>query len=992
MVNRFHTQLDQLNGHLNDFSRRAGATQAIITDITGCQNDPLNVGAQVLPADSTHARLFAALNAQQPALIMLGNGEARIATLQAANPAPVQAAPAAAPPIHVPKISVPRFSGNNGIKDAPYREWRPLYDALVHNVAAIDPISKLAHLKDCLDFPAKGIGAHLPMTDAGYQARMDLLERRFANDTQELQKAIRSYTLLKSGNTSKSLRAFLDKVNDLNQTVRMYGAVYNDLPTLTHIMDAMDSNWKLRLIEAKNRRPAIPAPAAWDVDEFCRVLEEVVRIQEEADTPANVMYATAPAANELSGHSSGQAQRSGNQQHSYGRQSYGSGGYDRRSDSRYDRPSEPYQNFEAIEDTAAPAFRRYENDINKAVKRIPALRSPQRGESRGLPKVGYDKNGSPQPRKPCRFCEAQHWSKECIAYPDWRKRAERARQLGVCFRCLSKHHRAPDCPKPKPCFYCQGIHHQAFCSKEYPVGSMPRSSHRDRDPNDDGFDDLIASNEDQVHNVNTCLVGGQFNNGSQKFGKTYCPSGSAAQFCPGSEKRYSRAVMPRRGFLRSSNQSGYAVACQHKDTNRNRSRVCVARRSSSNDSRQSCTEYEPDSDCDLESTSIPGSEGYKPKLPGHDSIPWFCEDGNNSSESDYDYHEDPEDRLNRTDVPWPGKVYRPKQLPGIPSEDEYSCYSDPEEELYAQYGLQPRRPKGTSTKKHSSSSAFPQTAHDNELVRKSLADTYNGNKAPDFSSKPEKVKAVKEVKPPDIPPESKGEVELPGWEKREEKLSVTPKPSRKPEKAARSRTEPRMDMSEKDPRFTRLSDMLAVNKVSATTKSCLKESNIPGKIIVLRGMLMTIEVPIELPDQSQSSAVAFLDSGAQRSFIAAAYAKKLGLKPIRKEKVAITGFDRKTSRFDANIYKLKLASEEETIEVEIIEIDKVVGRLTRLDGSTTMDKLKQPLLPARKFSCVEPDLLLGMDEFAEIIQERVTKLASGFAMYQTKLGPIVCGR
>jgi hypothetical protein len=236
---------------------------------------------------------------------------------------------------------------------------------------------------------------------------MDLLERRFANDTQELQKAIRSYALLKSGNTSKSLRQFLDKIADLNQTVTMYGAAYNDLPTLTHITDAMDSSWKLRLIEAKNRRPAIPAPAAWDVDEFCRVLEEVVRIQEEADTPANVMYATAPAANELSGHSSGQSQRSGNQQHSYGRQSYGSGGYDRRSDSRYDRPSEPYQNFEAVEEAVAPAVKRT-NDMYKATKRIPALRSPQRGESRGLPKVGYDKNGSPQPRKPCRFCEAQH--------------------------------------------------------------------------------------------------------------------------------------------------------------------------------------------------------------------------------------------------------------------------------------------------------------------------------------------------------------------------------------------------------------------------------------------------------------------------------------------------------------------------------------------------------------------------------------------------------
>jgi hypothetical protein len=215
--------------------------------------------------------------------------------------------------------------------------------------------------------------------------------------------------------------------------------------------------------------------------------------------------------------------------------------------------------------------------------------------------------------------------------------------------------------------------------------------------------------------------------------------------------------------------------------------------------------------------------------------------------------------------------------------------------------------------------------------------------------------------------------------------------SKAPEKAACNRTEPKMDMSKNDPRFTRLSDMLAVNKVSAARKPCIKESNISGKIIVLRGMLMTIEVPVELPDKSQSSAVAFLDSGAQRSFIAAAYAKKLGLKPIRKEKVAITGFDRKTSRLDANIYKLKLASEE-TIEVEIIEIDEVVGRLTRLDDSTTMEELKQPVLPARKFNCVEPDLLLGMDEFAEIVQERVTKLASGFAMYQTKLGPMVCGR
>jgi hypothetical protein len=324
-------------------SHRANITGPQTADINNAMNNPTHE-INPLARHSVHSRIFDARNLSGIANQKLNEGEERIDDLNAVNPGQQAAPAAAAPVIHVPKISVPRFSGNTGPKDTPYREWRPLYDALVHNVAAIDPISKLAHLKDCLDFPAKGIGAHLPMTDVGYQARMDLLERRFANDTQELQKAIRSYALLKSGNTSKSLRQFLDKIADLNQTVTMYGAAYNDLPTLTHITDAMDSSWKLRLIEAKNRRPAIPAPAAWDVDEFCRVLETVVRIQEEADTPAHVLYAgNAPVAN--------QGQGGGN-----------AGGYGRRSNvRRTGRPPDPLplQNFEAVEEARCQTNKRY---------------------------------------------------------------------------------------------------------------------------------------------------------------------------------------------------------------------------------------------------------------------------------------------------------------------------------------------------------------------------------------------------------------------------------------------------------------------------------------------------------------------------------------------------------------------------------------------------------------------------------------------------------
>jgi hypothetical protein len=76
---------------------------------------------------------------------------------------------------------------------------------------------------------------------------------------------------------------------------------------------------------------------------------------------------------------------------------------------------------------------------------------------------------------------------------------------------------------------------------------------------------------------------------------------------------------------------------------------------------------------------------------------------------------------------------------------------------------------------------------------------------------------------------------------------------------------------------------------------------------------------------------------------------------------------------------------------DVIEIEKVVGQLMRLDGLTTLDELKQPVLPAQLFNFAEPDLLLGIDEYLEIIQGQASKLTSGFSICQTKLGPIICG-
>jgi hypothetical protein len=79
-----------------------------------------------------------------------------------------------------------------------------------------------------------------------------------------------------------------------------------------------------------------------------------------------------------------------------------------------------------------------------------------------------------------------------------------------------------------------------------------------------------------------------------------------------------------------------------------------------------------------------------------------------------------------------------------------------------------------------------------------------------------------------------------------------------------------MDMSKNDPRFTRLSEMLAVNQIGAKDSKSSKGSKKPesklstnkkdDKQFVIRGMLMTLEIPVELPDQTTSPALAFLDS------------------------------------------------------------------------------------------------------------------------------------
>ncbi|KAH7722839.1 Zinc knuckle family protein [Aphelenchoides avenae] len=64
----------------------------------------------------------------------------------------------------------------------------------------------------------------------------------------------------------------------------------------------------------------------------------------------------------------------------------------------------------------------------------------------------------------CYLCNQKHWVTDCFTFPDVESRRARAKKLGLCMKCLGKGHAKAQCPRKKPCFYCQGQdHHGALC-------------------------------------------------------------------------------------------------------------------------------------------------------------------------------------------------------------------------------------------------------------------------------------------------------------------------------------------------------------------------------------------------------------------------------------------------------------------------------------------------------------------------------------------------
>uniref|UniRef100_A0A1I7VL35 DUF1758 domain-containing protein n=1 Tax=Loa loa TaxID=7209 RepID=A0A1I7VL35_LOALO len=81
-------------------------------------------------------------------------------------------------------------------------------------------------------------------------------------------------------------------------------------------------------------------------------------------------------------------------------------------------------------------------------------------------------------KRPCIFCNKNHWDNECPNCLTVKQRFERLKELKACSNCFRTMHATSDCKQRKrTCFHCKGQHNTALCYKKY--GSLNNGSNNE---------------------------------------------------------------------------------------------------------------------------------------------------------------------------------------------------------------------------------------------------------------------------------------------------------------------------------------------------------------------------------------------------------------------------------------------------------------------------------------------------------------------------------
>ncbi|VDN95758.1 unnamed protein product [Brugia pahangi] len=67
-------------------------------------------------------------------------------------------------------------------------------------------------------------------------------------------------------------------------------------------------------------------------------------------------------------------------------------------------------------------------------------------------------------RRPCIFCNNNHWDSKCHIYSTVEQRIDRLKEINVCCNCFKSGHNELNCIKRASCFYCKKSHNSALCT------------------------------------------------------------------------------------------------------------------------------------------------------------------------------------------------------------------------------------------------------------------------------------------------------------------------------------------------------------------------------------------------------------------------------------------------------------------------------------------------------------------------------------------------
>uniref|UniRef100_A0A914H1J4 CCHC-type domain-containing protein n=1 Tax=Globodera rostochiensis TaxID=31243 RepID=A0A914H1J4_GLORO len=315
------------------------------------------------------------------------------------NPNPA-ATPNAGPLVHLPKTTLPTFSG----ECSKYLSFWNSFKAGVNDLPNLPDAIKLTYLKQCLTGPPLSLISSLPVTDPSYVTALDLLRENYGNPedvARALHNSLRQLPVVRRGdNFCTDLRSLVDHIESICVQMTQQN---HDCNTVAFQMEVEERLPRFVLDEIFQMKEG---DDEWSTEKMKHKLRSILKRHEQINSVTAKQGGTSKTSN---------------------------------AETFPNRP--PRHNPPQIHQNPSLTFHSQKDKWKPNTPQAKIV-----------------------PRLPCLFCaEPDHFSSNCINFPDVPSRSNRLKTLQRCFKCLNPGHFSRQCPNPARCSNCRGMHPRALC-------------------------------------------------------------------------------------------------------------------------------------------------------------------------------------------------------------------------------------------------------------------------------------------------------------------------------------------------------------------------------------------------------------------------------------------------------------------------------------------------------------------------------------------------